>query len=158
MLSIPEKQVFGVDAQLHPITGMPIEQGSGALHPDSQAVGHWGQMTYELAALTQRRAELARNLENAIVERSGMAVAGQMRTPAGARQLSVYELAAQDTVVRNLQIQVAAAATEHEALAVKIAEVHAMLTEEGVFERHGAVAASTWFGEIRNKGWAIPKT
>src|SRR5579864_7450834 len=148
MLSIPQKQVFGADAKLHRITGMPIEQGSGALDPDEQAIGHLSQMEYEFCALTHKRAELAQNLENAIAERSGMAIAGQMRAPAGTRQLSGYELATQDTKVRNLQSQVSAAATEHEALAVKIAEVKAILTEEGIVDRFGWRAASRWRGEI----------
>src|SRR5579863_2042876 len=113
-------------------------------------------MEYELCVLTHKRAELAQNLENAIAERSGMAIAGQMRTPAGTRQLSVYELAAQDTKIRNLQGQVSAAATEHEALAVKIAEVKAMLTEEGIVARYGWRAASRWRGEIQSRGWSIP--
>lgn len=32
-----EQAVFGVDAKRHPITGMVLEQGSGALTPDEQA-------------------------------------------------------------------------------------------------------------------------
>ena len=32
-----EKLVFGSDAERHPITGLPIELGSGALPPDEQA-------------------------------------------------------------------------------------------------------------------------
>jgi hypothetical protein len=35
-----EKNVFGFDVRLHPITGMPIEQGSGALPDDEQALLH----------------------------------------------------------------------------------------------------------------------
>lgn len=156
MLSIPEKQVFGVDAKLHAITGKPLEQGAGAMHPDAQAVGHWGEMQYELAKLTRKRADLTQDLENAIAQRSGMAVAGQMRAPVGTRQLSSYELAAQDTAVRNLQSQVSAATTEHEALTAKIAEVGARLTEEGIFERHGTMPANRWFGAICDRGWSLP--
>ena len=33
-----ERLVFGQDAQLHPITHLPIERGSGALSPDDQAM------------------------------------------------------------------------------------------------------------------------
>jgi hypothetical protein len=36
-LSLPEAIVFGNDAQLHPITKMPLEQGSGAHSPRDQA-------------------------------------------------------------------------------------------------------------------------
>jgi hypothetical protein len=36
-LSKTERHVFGADATLHPITGMVLEQGSGALSPDEQA-------------------------------------------------------------------------------------------------------------------------
>jgi hypothetical protein len=36
-LSLPEAIVFGDDATLHPITHMPLEQGSGALSPRDQA-------------------------------------------------------------------------------------------------------------------------
>ena len=32
-----EKAVFGDNAERHPITGLPIELGSGALPPDEQA-------------------------------------------------------------------------------------------------------------------------
>jgi hypothetical protein len=32
-----EQAVFGVDAKRHEITGMVLEQGSGALPPDEQA-------------------------------------------------------------------------------------------------------------------------
>jgi hypothetical protein len=36
-LSKIERHVFGADAVLHPITGMVVEQGSGALPRDQQA-------------------------------------------------------------------------------------------------------------------------
>jgi hypothetical protein len=36
-LTETEKHVFGADAQRHPITGEPLEMGSGALPPDVQA-------------------------------------------------------------------------------------------------------------------------
>jgi hypothetical protein len=36
-LSTPEKQVFGADAERHPITGYVIEKGYGALSPRAQA-------------------------------------------------------------------------------------------------------------------------
>jgi hypothetical protein len=35
-----EKNVFGADVKLHPITKMPIEQGLGALSDDAQAQIH----------------------------------------------------------------------------------------------------------------------
>jgi hypothetical protein len=37
-LHVHQQQVFGVDAKLHPITGLVVEQGSGALPPDEQAL------------------------------------------------------------------------------------------------------------------------
>ena len=36
-LSPTEQAVFGSDAVRHPVTGLPLEQGSGALGPDEQA-------------------------------------------------------------------------------------------------------------------------
>jgi hypothetical protein len=36
-LSVTEAHVFGADAVIHPITNMPLEQGSGALPVDVQA-------------------------------------------------------------------------------------------------------------------------
>lgn len=35
-----EKHVFGTDAQIHPITKMALETGSGCLPPDQQAQIH----------------------------------------------------------------------------------------------------------------------
>ena len=35
-----EKNVFGHDVKLHPVTRMPIEQGKGALPADEQAWAH----------------------------------------------------------------------------------------------------------------------
>jgi hypothetical protein len=37
-LSREQQQVFGVDAILHEISGMPIEMGSGCLSPDEQVL------------------------------------------------------------------------------------------------------------------------
>ena len=37
-LSVTEEHVFGADAAIHPITNMPLEQGSGALPIDQQAL------------------------------------------------------------------------------------------------------------------------
>jgi hypothetical protein len=39
-LTVPEKLVFGVDAQRHPITGYVLEQGYGALSENEQAELH----------------------------------------------------------------------------------------------------------------------
>jgi hypothetical protein len=39
-LSVPEQHTFGVDAKVHLITGIPVEQGSGALPPHQQALLH----------------------------------------------------------------------------------------------------------------------
>jgi hypothetical protein len=36
-------------ADLHPITQMAIERGSGALEPNAQAVGHYGCLQFDLA-------------------------------------------------------------------------------------------------------------
>ena len=158
MLSIPEQQTFGVDAQLHRITGKPIEQGSGALPPDEQAIGHWGEMQYQLAELTQRRKDHADKLASEMVRRSTMnADHNALRADdLIARQRSVYALAQQDTVVANCERQSAALAAEHEALAVTIAEVRAKLDEEGILEKYGAGAAGSWRGMIHSRGWSLP--
>jgi hypothetical protein len=165
MLSIPEQKTFGVDAQLHRITGKPIEQGSGALHPDAQAIAHWGQMTYELAVLSDCRREYKDKLSNetATLVNMGATHAALSAPKEGAlgiditgRQNSLHKLAAQDLQVANLKKQCAALDAEHEALAVQIAEVHAKLTEEGMFDKFGTGPAATWFGAIRDKGWSIP--
>jgi len=37
-LHIHEQQIFGVDTRRHPVTGMVLEQGSGCLSPDEQAL------------------------------------------------------------------------------------------------------------------------
>lgn len=39
-ISQAEKNVFGADAEAHPVTGMAIEKGRGALPPDVQANIH----------------------------------------------------------------------------------------------------------------------
>jgi hypothetical protein len=43
-LSQAEKAVFGEDARRHPITGYPLERGSGCLSDDAQARGHLAQI------------------------------------------------------------------------------------------------------------------
>lgn len=39
-LSVMEKKVFGADAVRHPVTGIPLERGSGALPVKQQARDH----------------------------------------------------------------------------------------------------------------------
>jgi hypothetical protein len=53
-LSRDEAAVFGVDAKLHPITKMPLEQGVGHLPADQQAVGHFLTMCGQLGATCER--------------------------------------------------------------------------------------------------------
>jgi hypothetical protein len=132
MLSIPEKEVFGVDAQVHRITGMPIETGSGALDPDEQAIGHMGELEYELAHLTVKRREAADRLaaETANLNSAHAAYLALRADDIAARQSSVYSLAQQDNVVANAKRHCAKLAMDHEDLAVKIAEIRARLSEE----------------------------
>jgi hypothetical protein len=68
-LSVMEQAVFGVDAVRHPITGIPIERGSGALPVKLQARNH-------LAVIAQQEgraiaAEVAKRLDE--FERRGVA-------------------------------------------------------------------------------------
>jgi hypothetical protein len=63
-----EKNVFGVDAKLHPITMMPLEQGSGALPPSQQAVGHFQTMCGQLRAMCERYV-IAGDVEKAHIRR-----------------------------------------------------------------------------------------
>jgi hypothetical protein len=78
-LSEPEKAVFGVDARLHPITGMPLEKGctdharGDGLPPsdNAQAAGHFGVMINQLNKLcAQYRAETDYFQERSIGTRS----------------------------------------------------------------------------------------
>ncbi len=46
-LSNAEKLVFGADAKLHPVTGMPLESGRGALSEKQQALVHLGHIARE---------------------------------------------------------------------------------------------------------------
>ena len=75
MLSIPEKQVFGEDAQTCRFTGLPLESGSGALSIEEQAISNLGKLEYDLAELTQRRKDHASDLQGKITERSNVAIA-----------------------------------------------------------------------------------
>ncbi len=158
MNDIMNAKVFGADAKMHPITGMPIEQGHGALHPDAQAIGHWGLLQYQLAELTQRRKDHASDLQGKITERSNVAIADTVRARAGIVTGGniALELANLDTTIRNMQGRTSALAAEHEAAAVKIAEVHAKLTEEGIFDKFGIGPATSWLGMIASRGWNNP--
>ena len=42
-----QKAVFGADAKLHPVTGMPLETGRGALSDKQQALIHLGHIERE---------------------------------------------------------------------------------------------------------------
>jgi hypothetical protein len=46
-LTNQEKLVFGADAKLHPVTGMPLETGSGALSDKQQALMHLSHIARE---------------------------------------------------------------------------------------------------------------
>src|SRR5271168_4193356 len=118
MNDIMNAKVFGADHQKCRFTDRPIEQGHGALHPHAQAIGHLGQMIYELAELTQRRKD------HADKHADEGATLANMRTAHDAlradditgRQNSLYRLIQQDTIVTNCERQSATLAAEHEAL------------------------------------------
>jgi hypothetical protein len=63
-LNRDEARIYGANARRHPVTGMPLEQGSGCLPDDHQAVlvhlpeiaRHFGP---EVAAEVRRKLELA---------------------------------------------------------------------------------------------------
>lgn len=61
-----EKYVFGFDVRLHPITGMPIEQGSGALSDVEQGLLHC--MDIEKAYGKELANELRKKLDSAWLE------------------------------------------------------------------------------------------
>lgn len=42
-----QKLVFGADARIHPVTGMPLENGSGALPDKQQALIHLAHIARE---------------------------------------------------------------------------------------------------------------
>lgn len=153
MNDIVDAIVFGVDHQKCRFTGRPLEQGFGALHPDAQSIGHYGQMQYELAELTQRRADHAADLQGKITERSAVSAAAAAR---GDARGAIDEIANIDAKIRNMQSHAAELAAEHEALAVKIAEIGAKFKEEGILARYGTGAVGYWLGQIRDKGWSIP--
>ena len=46
-LTPAQKLVFGADAKLHPVTGMPLETGKGALPDQQQALIHLGYIERE---------------------------------------------------------------------------------------------------------------
>lgn len=156
MLSIPEKQVFGEDAQTCRFTGLPLESGSGALSIEEQAISNLGKLEYDLAELTQRRKDHASDLQGKITERSNVAIADAVRARAGivTAGSAAFELANLDTTIRNMQGRTSALAAEHEFLAVKIAEVRARLTEEGILAKYGEAAAGTWRSMVHNRGWS----
>lgn len=160
MLSIPEQKTFGVDAKLHRITGKPIEQGHGALPEDAQAVSQWGEMLYSLAELSNHRRECKDKYADEAVTLANMGAthAALRGDDITGRQNSLHRLAAQDLLVSNLKRQGAALDADHEALAVRIAEVRAKLMEEGIFDKFGYGPAATWLSEIKNKGWSVPTT
>jgi len=158
MLSVIQERTFGADTTLHPITGRPLEQGSGALHPDEQAIGHLGQMEFELAELQQKRRDHEDKFASERVKLIDMRADHDRLRPDDivGRQGSVYALANQDAIVSSCERQSKALATQHEDLAVKIAEVRAHLLEEGIIDRYGEGAASSWRGMILQKGWSLP--
>lgn len=66
-LAQAQKNVFGEDAKLHPITMMPLEQGSGALPHDQQAQIHCDYIERtqgKLAADAMRAKVAAANVKN----------------------------------------------------------------------------------------------
>lgn len=156
MNDLMDAKVFGADHQKCRFSGLPLESGSGALSADEQAIANLGKLEFNLAELTNRRKDHADRLAGEMVKRNTMltdhgAIAADNIS---ARQSSVYSLAEQDVTVANLERQSKALFAEHEALAVKIAEVRTRLKEEGVLAKYGEGAAMAWRGMIADKGWA----
>lgn len=60
-LSVQEKATFGPNAQRHPITGIPLESGSGALQPKKQAYLHLQVIAHVEGAAVA--AEVRKNLD-----------------------------------------------------------------------------------------------
>jgi hypothetical protein len=46
-LTQAQRLVYGADAKLHPVTGMPLENGSGALPDKQQALMHLAHIARE---------------------------------------------------------------------------------------------------------------
>jgi hypothetical protein len=158
MNDIMDGKVYGVDHKKCRFTGLPIESGSGALSADEQAISNLGKLAYDLAELTNRRKDHADTLASAQVDLSNMHArhASQRDDDIVGRQGSVNELAGQDILIANLQRQETVLKTQHEDLAVKIAEVKAKLNEEGVIDRYGMGAAGSWLARINDRGWSLP--
>jgi hypothetical protein len=157
MNDIMDAKVFGTDHQKCRFTGLPLETGSGALSVDEQAISNVGKLEYDLAELTNRRKDHADKLASETARLAGMQVDHYKlaEDDVTGRQTSLYRLAAQEQGVKSLKSQGAALAALHEASAIKIAEAKAMLAEEGVVDRFGWNAASSWRGAILDKGWSL---
>ena len=153
--SITEKAVFGADAKLHPISGRPLENGSGALHPDAQAVGHLGLMIYELAELKQRQRDRVDTLSSETARRNTiLAEINRLRPEEeSTRQNLANNLTQLNMKIGQLERQCAPFAKENDDLTAKIVEVRAKLTDDGIIERHGWAPATVHFGAIKDKGW-----
>ena len=160
MNDIMNAKVFGADAKMHPITGMPIEQGHGALHPDAQAIGHWGEMQFEIAQLVNKRKDALADLNGERAKLAGMQIAHNALADddISGRQNSLYALAAQDLAFKSAQRKIAHLTAEHEALSGKVAEVKVALEDGGMFDKFGIGPATSWLGMIASKGWSIPNT
>lgn len=65
-LSQAEKNVFGAEAEAHPVTGMALEKGHGALHPDAQAHIHCNylEQVHGKAHADEMRAKLKKHIED----------------------------------------------------------------------------------------------
>ena len=156
MNDIMNAKVFGSDHQKCRFTGLPLEQGSGALSVDEQAIANLGKLEFNLAELKQRRKDHA-DKEWSEIARGHTMLADHSNIAAdniAARQSSVYSMARQDHLVQNLKRQGAALAAEQEALAEQIAVVRVKLREEGILQRYGESAASSFRGQIRDRGFA----
>jgi hypothetical protein len=119
-LSIPEQQTFGADARLHEISGLPIEQGSGALPADAQAIEHLKTFWQWRNALIAKQRDLT---DSIAAERAARTVG-----PAGSRVLP--------RDVTALQKSLAAVTAEKEALDLRIADVTVKLLDGGIIEKY----------------------
>jgi hypothetical protein len=158
MNEVMNRKVYGDGYTTCKWTGLPLEVGQGALSVDAQAVGNLGKLEYDQAELTNRRKDQAAKLASEQAALANMQVAhfSLKADDITGRQNSLYRVAAQEQNVKSLLGQREALKAQHEAAAVKIAEVKAMLKEEGVLDEVGEGPANVWRGMILQKGWSLP--
>jgi len=74
--------VFGVDARRHPITGIPIERGSGALSEKAQAANQIRMIAQTEPAVAEEMARQLIEVEKHIFDKLA-AAAAKLETAAG---------------------------------------------------------------------------